>query len=93
MAFTGIWTFGNRYYVSTNNIIKDVIIENIGENIINERNQKILLGEIYSNENLPLDVKHTNSYYKQFIERTVDSPFYIFLAYELLVFGVLIIFS
>lgn len=92
MVFNCIWLFGNTSYVSTGNIKEDVIIEATGETFLNKWGQEVYYKEnVYSNRELPLFVKKDLlGYQKQFLDRTKDSPFYTFLAYELLFFTAII---
>lgn len=91
MLVLHVWSFGNSYYVSTDNIFADVVVEPTGSSFINQRGQRIYQEPIISSRPLPLKVKNPNSYKTQFIQRTADSPFYIFLAYELLIFALITI--
>lgn len=92
-AFLGAWTFGNSYYVSTNNIYTDIVVEPTGSSYVNHRGQTLYEQPIISNQNLPLDVANTSSYRQQFVLRTAESPFYRFLAYQLIGYGVVIAIS
>lgn len=74
LTFCMVWIFGNEVYISTNNIIEDVLLTPSGSSYINEFDQTIYTG-VTSNVQLPLEGNSRFTYTEQTIHRMTQSTY------------------